>query len=701
MKKFRIIPAMAVLLATAFVLSTQSCKKDDDTQVPDNIVAESTKVIEKDNWQNKLEEVDTKDYTFRFSDNPGLREGDILVTEADGGYLRKVTNITVKDGKTVIETEFASISEAVERAHGKAENFQLIPEFENDSLWLGEGVNFANNKNNELISTELEIDLVLYDKDGNYQTTNDQVKLAGGFELQSDFSVEIDIKWFELQYLYVGYDFIESTNLSSSIGEGINYTTQNKIAVIPCGTIIIYAGIPIVIEPYIDFYAGCQVGTSVELEASVEQLYEYTASLTYDEGNWNSEKDINKQIDAQEPDLEGEVEAKVYIKPQLRFKVYQFVSPYANGEIFAKAETEMMPDIIQWDIAAGIGAHAGVKMQIFEKTLVDFEATLFELEWVILSGETGGSNTPPTASFTISPGSGNTSTMFNLDASACSDNQDMTSQMEVRWDFDGDGTWDTEFTTDKTEDYQYSTEGTYTVRLEVKDTGGLTDIATQNITVSDGGGGNGCDGITQVDYGGQVYNTVEIGDQCWLKENLNIGTMISGDKEMKYNGTIEKYCYDNDPEKCNEYGGLYQWDEMMQYTTQPGVQGICPNGWHIPTDNEGMLLEGTVDSEYGYPDPEWEKQGWRGSDAGYNLKSTTGWYDDGNGSDAFGFKALPGGYRLNDGYFYYIEEYTRFWMSTEKDNNQGWRRTIRSDFEGVTRLYNEKTNGFAIRCLKD
>ena len=75
---------------------------------------------------------------------------------------------------------------------------------------------------------------------------------------------------------------------------------------------------------------------------------------------------------------------------------------------------------------------------------------------------------------------------------------------------------------------------------------------------------------------------------------------------MTDNGTMEKYCYNNEPDSCTKYGGLYQWDEMMQYTTQQGVQGICPPGWHLPTDEEWKVLEGAVDSQYGIGDPEWD-----------------------------------------------------------------------------------------------
>jgi len=131
-----------------------------------------------------------------------------------------------------------------------------------------------------------------------------------------------------------------------------------------------------------------------------------------------------------------------------------------------------------------------------------------------------------------------------------------------------------------------------------------------------------CPGTPTVEYEGQVYNTIQIFSQCWLKENLNVGTMIPGPQEMSNNSMIEKYCYNNEQDSCTKYGGLYQWGEMMQYTSQQGVQGICPSGWHLPTDEEWKVLEGAVDSKYGIGDSTWDDLPDRGYDAGTNLKTT-------------------------------------------------------------------------------
>src|SRR5665647_1782373 len=105
---------------------------------------------------------------------------------------------------------------------------------------------------------------------------------------------------------------------------------------------------------------------------------------------------------------------------------------------------------------------------------------------------------------------------------------------------------------------------------------------------------NPCPGVPTVDYGGKTYHTVQIGSQCWLKENLDVGIMIDSVTEPGNNGVIEKYCYNNNAANCTTYGGLYKWNEAMEYVTTPGIKGICPPGWHIPTHTELQKLDTTV-----------------------------------------------------------------------------------------------------------
>ncbi len=198
---------------------------------------------------------------------------------------------------------------------------------------------------------------------------------------------------------------------------------------------------------------------------------------------------------------------------------------------------------------------------------------------------------------------------------------------------------------------------------------------------------------------GQQYTTVMIGSQCWLAENLNIGTRIDGIDDQMDNDTIEKYCYDNLESNCETYGALYQWDEAMQYETSPGIKGLCPSGWHIPTDHEWKVLEGTVDTHYGIGDPVWNISDIRGFDAGLNLKSTSGWASSGNGADLYDFKALPGGYGTL-GVFYNITELAGFWTSNQTYPSSVWMRGLMNISNSIGRGEADINDALNIRCLK-
>lgn len=213
-----------------------------------------------------------------------------------------------------------------------------------------------------------------------------------------------------------------------------------------------------------------------------------------------------------------------------------------------------------------------------------------------------------------------------------------------------------------------------------------------------------CPGTPIVEYEGQLYNTIQIFSQCWLKENLNVGERIGGEKNMHDDGRIEKYCYNDSEDNCMLYGGLYQWQEMMQYSDIPGIQGICPPGWHIPTDEEWKLLEGSVDSQFKYGDPEWDMgEIYRGYDADTNLQSTDGWAYGLNGLDLYGFTALPGGIRnVLAPHFINITVVGGWWSSNGWGYVQKWDRGIRAYWGGgVARYHTDKNFGWAVRCLKD
>ncbi len=188
---------------------------------------------------------------------------------------------------------------------------------------------------------------------------------------------------------------------------------------------------------------------------------------------------------------------------------------------------------------------------------------------------------------------------------------------------------------------------------------------------------------------GKSYQTVLIGNQCWFRENLNIGTLVPGNTEQDNHSVIEKYCYDDDEANCNEYGGLYQWDNAMQWSVVPGTQGICPTGWHLPSDEDWTTLTNYLGGE---------------AIAGGALKQagTKHWASPNTGAtNSSGFTALPGGCRYDVGTFQDDSFYAHFWSSLANSSTVSWRRYVVYNSEIVQRDTYSKSYGFSVRCMKN
>ena len=188
---------------------------------------------------------------------------------------------------------------------------------------------------------------------------------------------------------------------------------------------------------------------------------------------------------------------------------------------------------------------------------------------------------------------------------------------------------------------------------------------------------------------GQSYNTTQIGNQCWMAQNLNYGTMIDGATVSTNNNTVEKYCYLNLTSNCTAKGGLYSWDEAMEYSIQPGATGICPSGWHMPTDDEWKILEMALGMSQAQADL---INAWRGTNQGAQMMV-------GGGS---GYECLLSGRRQPGGTFGLNNSYEYMWTSNEYSSTNSWRRCLRTSDDKVGRWNTfPKDFGFSIRCVKD
>lgn len=215
---------------------------------------------------------------------------------------------------------------------------------------------------------------------------------------------------------------------------------------------------------------------------------------------------------------------------------------------------------------------------------------------------------------------------------------------------------------------------------------------------------------------GNAYNTVQIGSQCWMAENLAYLPSVSPRTESSldlpyyyvydYNGTDVTAA--KATANYQTYGVLYNWPAAMDSAStsnsiSSGVQGVCPAGWHMPSDEEWKMLEGEVDSLYGYPDPEWDNTGDRGSDAGGNLKETgtVHWNNPNFGAtNSSWFTALPAGVKGSNsfsslGYFAY------FWTSTEYSSTRAWYHRLNYEDSQVYRYRFPRSYGLSVRCIRD
>jgi uncharacterized protein (TIGR02145 family) len=199
------------------------------------------------------------------------------------------------------------------------------------------------------------------------------------------------------------------------------------------------------------------------------------------------------------------------------------------------------------------------------------------------------------------------------------------------------------------------------------------------------------------------YSTVLIGTRCWMAENLNTGTRISLLKDQRDNGIIEKYCYDNKEENCKIYGGLYQWDEMMQYDSIPGSGGICLPGWQIPSAEDWCILSVFLD-----PTVRCDANGATGTIIGARMRST-GTIEDKTGSwykpnveatNESGFTVLPAGTRSIYSKFFYLGYHGYFWTSSSYNKPDAWFRYFKYSNTSIYQEHYFKASGYSVRCVR-
>lgn len=207
-------------------------------------------------------------------------------------------------------------------------------------------------------------------------------------------------------------------------------------------------------------------------------------------------------------------------------------------------------------------------------------------------------------------------------------------------------------------------------------------------------------GCGDVAYEGHTYSTVVIGDQCWFAENCRYLPEVSPNASTSFDDPVYYvFGYDGHDvdeakatENYNLHGALYNWQAVQS-------SNVCPNGWHVSSDEDWQVLEITLGMDPSVADSE----GWRGTDQGVQMKSTSGWNNDGNGNNTSGLNVQPGGWRYAYGGFYHLGDDAVFWTTSLafSSDNYAWYRAMFHDQLGVQRENPLINSGFSARCVRD
>jgi uncharacterized protein (TIGR02145 family) len=237
------------------------------------------------------------------------------------------------------------------------------------------------------------------------------------------------------------------------------------------------------------------------------------------------------------------------------------------------------------------------------------------------------------------------------------------------------------------------------------------DPATPNNNNNNGGNGNnnGCSGgpSTVTDIDGNVYNVVTIGNQCWMKENLKTTKYRNGDvlftglnMSQWQNTTAGAWAYYNDSAQYNNpYGKLYNWYAVAD------SRGLCPTGWHVPTDSEWNILVKFLDPQADTSQFSFDQSQIAGGlmKSVGDLQSGTGlWQSPNTGAtNSSGFSGLPGGLRFYVGLYNIVGYDGNWWSASENSTSGAWYRNLDYTNGNVGRDNASKQVGLSVRCLRD
>jgi uncharacterized protein (TIGR02145 family) len=217
--------------------------------------------------------------------------------------------------------------------------------------------------------------------------------------------------------------------------------------------------------------------------------------------------------------------------------------------------------------------------------------------------------------------------------------------------------------------------GSHTISYSYTSINGCSAGSSLNITVV-GAPAFSCDNIMTDIRDNTSYPTIKIGTQCWMATNLNYGSMVVSSSMQRDNCVAEKYCAGNNAANCSSQGGLYQWDEVMQFDATEGIQALCPPAWHVPAESEWTAL--------------------------FNFYTSNGFAGSALKAGGFsGFNAFRDGIRFDNVNWFFGSFATFFWSSSSHGPSKAWAHGLNNYNPSVSYYPGNRSNAFPVRCIKD
>ena len=438
-------------------------------------------------WNDKLDTLQSGPlYLAFYADNLfySVTPGNYIITAADGGHIFKVTDIQYKSSRIFFSCVDASLTE-VFRYLNISFSHRILPDKDAmNEARLADGVEITQNDNN----LHFTFDRVLYDEDQDKSTVDDQFRLQGTVDLAGMISSVIKVSNSKLKEFSLTLDALQTTEMNAILTQpGINFAFEDTLLELPLpDTIINKDGLngllPLVISPSLKILAGASVYADTAIECGMKQTLDLSAGTVYEHDGWSDLHAWSTTFEADPPDIYGNTSVRPYIRFVFTYRIdNMLVSDLVSNEYY-RVHSDVGSSLKT--IYAGNKANVSVTPQILSKSAINYSAILFGYEDLVYPSDSP-QNLPPAISLTCSPVSLFPGDTCSFSLTGSSDDNSGPGDLTYRFDWNGNGIWDTQFLNGLTMTHSFNASGMQTVRVEGKDLEGLSGFDEVNLRVSE------------------------------------------------------------------------------------------------------------------------------------------------------------------------------------------------------------------------